>query len=214
MAVWGDFGPAAYAFVDFLAAGKQRMWQVLPLNPTGYGNSPYSALSAFAGNPLLVSLELLVRDGLLAGERLQGLPSHEGPCDFVQAEAQKMPLLEEAAAQFLDHASDEARLKFQRFCNQNSSWLTDYAMFDVLRRRFAGESWNAWPREHALRDGDAMAALHRDSGARTGDCAGDPVLLQRAMVCAARLLCAAGDSHPGRCGDLCELRQRGRVDAP
>ena len=65
----GDFGPAAYAFVDFLAAAKQRLWQVLPLNPVGYGNSPYSAVSAFAGNPLLISLEHLQRDGwLYAGE--------------------------------------------------------------------------------------------------------------------------------------------------
>src|ERR1700710_2225379 len=77
----GDFGPAAYAFVDFLIAGKQRLWQVLPLSPTGYGNSPYSALSAFAGNPLLISLEFLVRDGWLSSDRIEGLASGEGPCD-------------------------------------------------------------------------------------------------------------------------------------
>jgi len=70
----GDFGPAAYAFVDFLAAAKQRLWQVLPLSPTGYGSSPYSALSAFAGNPLLISLERLVSDGWLTAERIAGLP--------------------------------------------------------------------------------------------------------------------------------------------
>src|SRR5215831_634829 len=74
----GDFGPAAYAFVDFLAAAKQRLWQVLPLSPTGYGNSPYSALSAFAGNPLLISVERLVDEGWLAKERIAGLPGHEG----------------------------------------------------------------------------------------------------------------------------------------
>src|SRR6516225_9237305 len=78
----GDFGPAAYAFVDFLAAAKQRMWQVLPLSPTGYGSSPYSALSAFAGNPLLIILELLVRDGWIAQDRIGGLPGHDGPADF------------------------------------------------------------------------------------------------------------------------------------
>src|ERR1700760_3556783 len=75
----GDFGPAAFAFVDFLAAGKQRLWQVLPLNPTGYGSSPYSALSAFAGNPLLISLEFLARDGWIDAERLNALPGAEGP---------------------------------------------------------------------------------------------------------------------------------------
>ena len=72
----GDFGPEAYAFVDFLRAAKQRLWQVLPLSPTGYGSSPYSALSAFAGNPLLISLEFLVRDGWLTPPRaLRGSPA-------------------------------------------------------------------------------------------------------------------------------------------
>ena len=69
----GDFGPAAYAFIDFLAQAKQRLWQVLPLSPTGYGNSPYSALSAFAGNPLLISLEKLVEKGWLDEKRIAGL---------------------------------------------------------------------------------------------------------------------------------------------
>src|SRR5262252_2352455 len=78
----GDFGPAAYAFIDFLAAAKQRLWQVLPLSPTGYGSSPYSALSAFAGNPALISLELLARDGWLEPGRLEGLPGADGPADF------------------------------------------------------------------------------------------------------------------------------------
>src|ERR1700683_2757193 len=78
----GDFGPAAYAFADFLASAKQRMWQVLPLSPTGYGSSPYSALSAFAGNPLLISLERLAEQGWLGKERLQDLPGGTGPCDF------------------------------------------------------------------------------------------------------------------------------------
>ncbi len=78
----GDFGPAAYEFVDFLAAAKQRVWQVLPLNPTGYGSSPYSALSAFAGNPLLISLERLVEAGWIEAERIAGLAGHEGSADY------------------------------------------------------------------------------------------------------------------------------------
>src|SRR6201986_4918176 len=98
----GDFGPAAYAFVDFLAAAKQRLWQVLPLSPTGYGSSPYSALSAFAGNPLLISLERLAEDGWIAGDRLAGLPGHNGPADFEAATRMKLPLLEEAASNFLN----------------------------------------------------------------------------------------------------------------
>src|SRR5271167_5090331 len=78
----GDFGPAAYEFVDFLAAAKQRLWQVLPLSPTGYGSSPYSALSAFAGNPVLISLERLAQDGWIADDRMAGLPGSDGPADF------------------------------------------------------------------------------------------------------------------------------------
>src|ERR1043165_6298384 len=75
----GDFGPAAYEFIDFLHAARQRLWQVLPLAPTGYGSSPYSALSAFAGNPILISLERLVDDGWVSGERIAGLARHGGP---------------------------------------------------------------------------------------------------------------------------------------
>jgi 4-alpha-glucanotransferase len=160
----GDFGPAAYGFVDFLASAKQRLWQVLPLSPTGYGSSPYSALSAFAGNPLLISLELLVRDGWIAEDRIQGLPGHDGPCDFGAAVERKLPLVEEAAANFLDRATDDQRVRFQRFCQANVSWLTDYAMYAVLRRRFAYASWNEWPAEYALRNADAMAKLLNESG--------------------------------------------------
>src|ERR1700729_2943521 len=78
----GDLGPGAYAFADFLAAAKQRLWQVLPLSPTGYGSSPYSALSAFAGNPLLISLERLVQETWIVPDRIAGLPSHDGPVDL------------------------------------------------------------------------------------------------------------------------------------
>ena len=89
----GDFGPAAYEFVDFLAAAKQRVWQVLPLSPTGYGSSPYSALSAFAGNPMLISLEVLARQGRIAWERLNDLPGNTGRCDFGIAFEKKIPLI-------------------------------------------------------------------------------------------------------------------------
>jgi 4-alpha-glucanotransferase len=155
----GDFGPAAYGFVDFLATAKQRLWQVLPLSPTGYGSSPYSAISAFAGNPLLISLEFLARDGWIAWDRIEGLAGHEGAVDFVAVSKQKLPLVEEAAANFLDNASPEDRAKFQRFCQDNISWLTDYAMYSVLRRRFDYLSWNEWPAEYALRDSTALSAL-------------------------------------------------------
>src|SRR5258708_32496569 len=93
----GDFGPAAYAFVDFLASAKQRLWQVLPLSPTGYGSSPYSALSAFAGNPLLISLERLAQGGGVEGDRIEGRPGHEGPAEFEAAVVMKLALVGGAA---------------------------------------------------------------------------------------------------------------------
>jgi 4-alpha-glucanotransferase len=159
----GDFGPAAYGFVDFLAASKQRLWQVLPLSPTGYGSSPYSAISAFAGNPLLISLELLVRDGGLAQERIQGLAGHEGDVDFNTVYATKLPLIEEAAANFLDRATDEQRARFQAFCKDNISWLTDYAMYSVLRRLFNYASWITWPEGYAFRHSDSLSTLLNES---------------------------------------------------
>jgi 4-alpha-glucanotransferase len=160
----GDFGPAAYGFVDFLAAAKQRLWQVLPLNPAGYGSSPYSALSAFAGNPLLISLERLVEAGWIAAERIEGLAGHEGPADFGAATARKLPLIEEAAGNFLDRADEGTRAHFQKFCQDNMSWLPDYAMFNVLRRRFGYVSWNEWPKEYAQRKQDALTAALNEHG--------------------------------------------------
>src|ERR1700722_5628317 len=160
----GDFRPAAYEFVDFLATAKQRLWQVLPLSPTGYGSSPYSALSAFAGNPALISLELLVRDGWIGIERIEGLPGHDGPADFEAAATRKIPLVEEAAANFLDSASDEVRAGFQKFCQDNMSWLPDYAMFNVLRRRFGYKSWIDWPAEYTQRKHDALTAALTEHG--------------------------------------------------
>jgi 4-alpha-glucanotransferase len=160
----GDFGPAAYAFVDFLASAQQRLWQVLPLSPTGYGSSPYSALSAFAGNPLLISLESLARDGWIAWERLNGLPGTDGVCDFGAAVERKLPVVEEAAANFLNHAGPEAKLRFQQFCRDNIAWLTDWAMYAVLRRRFGYASWNDWPLEYATRQPDALSKLLNESG--------------------------------------------------
>lgn len=160
----GDFGPAAYGFVDFLVAAKQRLWQVLPLNPTGYGSSPYSALSAFSGNATLISLERLVEQGWIAPERIHSLPGHEGPCDFQAAVERKIPLIEEAAANFLEKAGPEDRSRFQRFADENSSWLTDWALFSVLRRRFGYKLWIEWPEEFAYRKPEAITSVLNQSG--------------------------------------------------
>ncbi len=159
----GDLGPAAYAFADFLAAAKQQYWQVLPLSPTGFGNSPYSALSAFAGNPLFISVEKLVEDGWLPGDCLGSLPSPEGRADFEQASACKGPLLEQAAANFLDRASKEACDRFSSFCADNQYWLEGYASFTILRARFNGSIWSEWPAEYVHRDPAAMEKFRAEN---------------------------------------------------
>src|ERR1700679_2047921 len=108
----GDSGPAAYSFADFLAAAKQRLWQVLPLNPVGYGSSPYSSISAFAGNPLLISLEVLVEWGWLTAAELApyvaATGTHPSRVDFEEVRIAKMPLLAQAANRFLSsHTSQQ-----------------------------------------------------------------------------------------------------------
>ncbi|HLH35790.1 MAG TPA: 4-alpha-glucanotransferase [Alloacidobacterium sp.] len=162
----GDLGPAAYEFADFLAAGKQRLWQVLPLSPTGYGNSPYAALSAFAGNPLLVSLEKLSDWGWIEGKRIAGLSGRSGNVHFEEVVEKKMPLLMEAARNFLHHHRklrlNEQWARFEGYCKINATWLTDYARYNVLRRKFNHACWNQWPKEYAYRDDGALAQLQKD----------------------------------------------------
>ncbi len=159
----GDLGPAAYAFADFLAAAKQRLWQVLPLSPTGYGNSPYAALSAFAGNPLLISLEKLVQAGWISEDRIAGLPGHSGNVHFEEVERRKWPLLLEAARNFLAHHDDQQWGRFQRFREENAFWLADYARYSVLRQRFLSGYWLSWPKEYAQRDPEALLRLQQES---------------------------------------------------
>src|SRR5579859_1163419 len=124
----GDLGPAAYRFVDFLASARQGVWQVLPLGPLGYGNSPYSSTSAFAGNPLLISLERLADKGWIDRSRLDPLPAASGPVQYGQVFAEKMPLLFEAARNFLRTASEDASHRFESFRNDNSWWLDDFVL--------------------------------------------------------------------------------------
>ncbi len=159
----GDFGPAAYEFADFLASAKQRLWQVLPLSPTGYGNSPYAALSAFAGNPWLISLEKLVEAGWLAAERIAGLPGHAGNVHFEEVAQRKWPLLVEAAKNFLHQHNDEQWIRFQQFCEANSFWLQDYARYSVLRERFQTGAWLSWPEAFMHREPAALSQLQKES---------------------------------------------------
>lgn len=157
----GDFGPAAYQFVDFLASGHQGLWQVLPLGPLGYGNSPYSSTSAFAGNPLLISLERLADHGWIDRSRIADLPDQVGPVEYEAAFQRKMPLIAEAADHFVKTATGNPRSRFDRFCVENQGWLDDFVLFDELRSRFLLANWNQWPRELAHRDPAAIAKVRQ-----------------------------------------------------
>ncbi len=150
----GDMGPSAYAWVDTLASARQSFWQILPLGPTGYGDSPYQCFSAFAGNPYLISPELLVRDGLLKHEEIASadFPAHY--VDYGRVIPYKLELLKRAYENFQQGSANHLKPAFESFRVEKQAWLEDYALFMALKDARKGESWTSWPRELMIRDGD------------------------------------------------------------
>jgi 4-alpha-glucanotransferase len=154
----GDLGPCAYEFADFLSAAGQKLWQVLPLNPTGYGDSPYQCFSAFAGNPMLLSLERLRDQGLLEQRDLDAAPEFPAESiDFGRAIEFKMPALQRAAQVFLADSKHSDRVAFEDFCKEKSAWLDDYALFMALKDAHQGTAWTAWDEPIRKRDAGAMS---------------------------------------------------------
>ena len=121
----GDLGPAAYQFVDFLVSAKQTLWQLLPLNPIGIGNSPYSSTSAFAGNILLISIERLADRGLLSASDVNSLSNSTSPVDYETVYATKLPLLTKAAHGFLKGAKGWERDRFEKFSRRRVSPMVE-----------------------------------------------------------------------------------------
>lgn len=155
----GDLGDEAYRFVDFLTASEQSLWQVLPLGPTGYGDSPYQCFSAFAGNTLLISPERLVEEGLLSQQDLDGAPDFpEERIDFGNVITFKNALLKEAFERFKQTSDQSLRAYFERFSHQASSWLEDYALYRALKDAQNGKAWNEWEPKLARRDTAALAS--------------------------------------------------------
>ncbi|NLI81203.1 MAG: 4-alpha-glucanotransferase [Deltaproteobacteria bacterium] len=155
----GDLGPWAYRFADFLADARQGIWQILPLNPTStaYGNSPYSSFSALGGNPLLISLEQLAKEGFLTRFDLEEMPQfHLEAVDFEAVTFHKMRLLKRAAMRFWE-SSHPLKAQFQAFREANRNWVEDHALFLALKERFAHVPWIEWPPEIRDREEHALA---------------------------------------------------------
>jgi len=158
----GDLGTEAYKFIDFLVNSAQQYWQVLPLGPTGYGNSPYASYSAMAGNPLLISPEKLASAGFLEEQDFANLPAFPtDKVDFEQVVPIKMALLKKACDNFKTQASSEQQQDFAAFCDSKAYWLEDYALFMALKDSFESRSWYSWDEEFAKRDPDAIEQASR-----------------------------------------------------
>jgi len=158
----GDLGPAAYQFADFLTAAQQCFWQILPLNPTyaAMGHSPYSSHSAFAGNPLLISPDLLRREGYLKSADLSQpstLPADD--VDFDAVLPYKKKLLQTAYQRSKKRLPQDP--EFAHFCHENASWLDDFALFMAVKENFSEIAWGNWPRDLRDRRPPALAAAQK-----------------------------------------------------
>lgn len=158
----GDLGPQAYDFVDWLASTGCKLWQVLPLGPTGYGDSPYQCFSAFAGNPYLISFDGLIEDGLLMQEDVVDMPGFDaGRVDYGRLIPWKLALLQKAFSR-LSSASKEYREEFEAFRKENASWLDDFALFMALKEANGGGAWSGWDASLRQRKGSAMQKARAD----------------------------------------------------
>ncbi|AFZ58097.1 4-alpha-glucanotransferase [Anabaena cylindrica FACHB-243] len=159
----GDLGLEAYRFIDFLKNSYQQYWQVLPLGPTGYGNSPYMCYSAMAGNYFLISLEKLVDEGFLAEADFANLPEFPtDKVDFEQAIPIKVNLLKKACENFKTQATAIQRKAFHHFCNTKGYWLDNYALFMALKDARNGASWHTWEPQLARREPAALSQIERE----------------------------------------------------
>jgi 4-alpha-glucanotransferase len=167
----GDLGEWAYRFVDWLEAAGQTIWQVLPLGPTSYGDSPYQSLSSFAGNPLLVSLDKLVGEGWLTEADVAVTPEFpDHLVDFGNVITYHNQMLALAYDRFLANATNTQKTAFEAWCNQQyAEWLDDFTLFSALKDFYGGKPWVEWPQGEALHDPDALAAARATHARRIAE---------------------------------------------
>lgn len=163
----GNLGQQATRFIDFLNSAGQSVWQLLPLGPTGYGDSPYNALSAFAGNPLLIDLDALVEVGDLDQEAEQNSPQSGQAVDYPEVTAFKTGRLRQAADRFRSALHQSPRhLAFAAFCREQSAWLDDYALFMAIRDQLEHQPWWDWPSDLRRRDTATLARWRQQQAER------------------------------------------------
>ena len=150
----GTFGKDAFAFVDFLRKSGQTYWQILPLNPTNYDDSPYQSFSAYAGNPYFIDLCLLMDEGLLTKAEADSFDfgNNADEIDYEKLYENRLPLLRKAFARFKETAA------FTAFCKKNSAWLDDYTLFMALKHAHDDNSWETWYAPLRVRDAAAIKA--------------------------------------------------------
>ncbi len=154
----GDLGQAAYDWVDFLAAAGQQLWQLMPLGPTGYGDSPYQCFSAFAGNPYLINFELLTEQGLLDAQLLDASPEFSAErVDYGAVIDYKLRVLRHSFETFKQSATKAQRQAFDNFCRE-SNWLADFALFMAVKEAHGGRPWNEWEADIRSRQPQAITA--------------------------------------------------------
>jgi 4-alpha-glucanotransferase len=157
----GTLGKEAFHFIDFLSKSKQKLWQILPLGPTGFADSPYQCFSSTAGNPLLIDLELLVAEGLLDKKDLAGWePFDDGPVNYGRVITIKYPLLKKAMMTFKANAGNEHKKDFYDFTLTNKKWLEDYALFMSLKEHFKQKPWYQWTKPLKTRKESALAPFY------------------------------------------------------
>jgi 4-alpha-glucanotransferase len=164
----GSLGKTAYEFIDFLTKSKQQYWQILPLGPTGFGDSPYQCYSAHAGNPDLIDLDLLAEHHLLEKRDLENLhlPAH-GPVNYELAQSARLPLLVKAYETFNSRASDLEKLAYRNFIKSHAAWLNDYALFRALKEANQSKPWYDWEEKIKSRVPEALKEAEARLSGRT-----------------------------------------------
>jgi 4-alpha-glucanotransferase len=195
----GDVGPTALAWVDRVQEASQSWWQALPLGPTGYGNSPYQSLSSFAGNGLLISPDWLIEDGLLGASDCEYRASAPTVIDYDAVIPFKHRLLEKAWSKFSAGPRADLRASYDRFCNDQSHWLEDYALFRALRAKFENAYYLNWPRELVERQPAALDRARHELADKIGQVCFAQFLLFRQSE---RLKAHARSKGLGLMGDL------------